>query len=236
MSEPTSSNRIELALCGGRARRTAVIEVQHLVIAGWTGRDAAAVAAHIRELAALGVAPPRQTPIFYRVGAALLTTAPAVEVIGRESTGEVEAVLFNAAGEIWVGLGSDHTDRKAETMGVTLSKQLCPKPVAPEAWAFADVEAHWDQLVLRSWAVRGGVEMLYQQGRVSAMRHPRELMALYAERTGAPLAPGMAMFCGTLAAQGGVRWADSFVMELEDPVLGRTIRHRYDLRALPIEG
>ena len=110
---------------------------------------------HIGELAELGVAPPARTPIFYRVAASLLTTAPAVDVIGTDSTGEVECVLLNHAGEWWVGVGSDHTDRKAETIGVTLSKQLCPKPLAPSLWSFDDVEPHWDELILRSYAVSG---------------------------------------------------------------------------------
>ena len=37
-----------------------------LVIAGWTGRDEAALRKHIEELAAIGVKPPKTTPIFYR--------------------------------------------------------------------------------------------------------------------------------------------------------------------------
>src|SRR5687768_15705876 len=110
------------------------VPVRDLIIAGWTGRDRAAVDRHIRELAELGVRPPARTPIFYRVAASLLTTSAAVDVIGRESTGEVECVLLNHGGEWWVGVGSDHTDRKAETVGVTLSKQLCPKPLAASLW------------------------------------------------------------------------------------------------------
>ena len=210
---------------------TPAAPVRNLVIAGWTGRDEAALQKHIHELAALGVATPKTTPIFYRVSASLLTTAPSVEVIGKESTGEVEFVLFDLDGEVRVGLGSDHTDRKAEAVGVTLSKQMCPKPIARETWAFADVEPHWDELILRSWVVSGGKRSLYQQGKVSAMRHPRDLMALYGE-----FAPGTAMFCGTFGVEGGIRWADTFEMELEDPVLKRRIAHSYDITALPIEG
>src|SRR5579862_2224452 len=51
--------------------------IDRLVIAGWTGRDRAAVLAHIRELELLGVRPPRTTPIFYRAAATLLTTQSA---------------------------------------------------------------------------------------------------------------------------------------------------------------
>ena len=42
------------------------------------------------------------------------------------------------------------------------------------------------------------------------------------------------MFCGTLSAIGGIRPATRFEMELEDPVLGRSMRHAYDVHALPV--
>ena len=44
------------------------------------------------------------------------------------------------------------------------------------------------------------------------------------------------LFCGTFGVEGGIRWADTFEMELEDPVLKRRIAHSYDITALPIEG
>ena len=42
------------------------------------------------------------------------------------------------------------------------------------------------------------------------------------------------MFTGAIGAIGGIRPAPRFEMELEDPILGRTLRHAYDVRALPI--
>lgn len=215
------------------ASRQIDFEPADLVIAGWTGRDEAALNAHIRELAAMGVAPPARTPIFYRVGAGLLTMSSSLDVIGQDSSGEVEFVLFNIEGRLWVGLGSDHTDRKAESMGITLAKQLCPKPVAAELWAFDEIASHWDELVLRSFTVSAGRRSLYQEGTVSAMRDPRHLIELYG---GTDWRPGTVMFGGTLAAIGGIRWADAFAMELEDPVRKRRIAHSYAIRALPVAG
>ncbi len=61
--------------------------ITDLVIAGWTGRNQAAIAAHVKEMAQLGIRPP-QTPMFYRVATSLLTAANEIEVIGRESSGE----------------------------------------------------------------------------------------------------------------------------------------------------
>jgi hypothetical protein len=228
--------RIQLNLKGVNSDQWSEVVVRDLIIAGWTGRDKAAVEMHIRELADLGVTPPARTPIFYRVAASLLTTAAAVDVTGMDSTGEVECVLLNHGGEWWVGVGSDHTDRKAETMGVTLSKQLCPKPLAPGLWSFNDVEPHWDELILRSYAVAGAERALYQEGRVSAMRCPRDLVELYRGSSEAGFPPETAMFCGTLPVRNGIRWADTFLIELEDPVLRRKISHGYACRALPVEG
>ena len=42
------------------------------------------------------------------------------------------------------------------------------------------------------------------------------------------------MFCGTFGAIGGIRPAPWFEMEIEDPVLGRRLRHRYKIEVLPI--
>ena len=44
------------------------------------------------------------------------------------------------------------------------------------------------------------------------------------------------MFCGTLAARGGVRATSNFAFELEDPVRGRKIAHAYRVQSLPILG
>ena len=217
-------------LVEGAPRR---IEITTLVIAGWTGRDKAAVEHHIAELAAIGVKRPRSTPCFYRLGANLLTAAPEVEVVGEDSSGEVEFVLVAESGAMYVGVGSDHTDRKVEGYGVTVSKQMCPKPIGRELWRFAEVEKHWDRLVLRSHVTRQGRRRLYQEGAVSGMLAPRDLLARLAD-SGARLSPGTAMFCGTLAVQGEIGGGERFEIELHDPLNNRSLRHGYATRSLTI--
>lgn len=202
------------------------MKVEQLVIAGWTGRDEAALKKHIRELEEIGVKPPRTTPIFYRVAATLFTHDTSIQVSGPDSSGEVEFVLVQKPDGLFVCVGSDHTDRKAETIGVSLSKQMCAKPVSTESWRYDEVKPHWEKLVLRSWTDGE----LYQEGPVTAMRAPEDLMGRY------PLKPGYAMFCGTLAAKGGIRPGKVFTMELEDPVLKRKLRHEYRIEVLPVEG
>ena len=201
-------------------------EFGQLVIAGWTGRDEAALKKHIRELEEIGVKPPKTTPIFYRVAADLMTQAAEIQVSGPDTSGEVEFVLLSKPDGLWVTVGSDHTDRKAETIGVSLSKQLCAKVVAKDAWRYDEVKPHWEKLVLRSWTEGE----LYQEGPVTAMRSPEDLLSRY------PLKPGWAMFCGTLAAKGGIRPGSVFRMELEDPVRERKLAHEYRITVLPVEG
>jgi hypothetical protein len=203
------------------------VEIRELVIAGWTGRDDQALRQHIRELEELGVKPPKTTPIFYRVSANLLTTESEIQVSGADTSGEVEFVLLSKPDGLWVTVGSDHTDRKAETVGVTLSKQLCAKPTAADSWRYDEVKPHWERLVLRSWTDG----KLYQEGPVTVIRSPEDLMKKHGG-----LKVGYAMFCGTLAALGGIRGGERFRMELEDPVLKRKLSHEYRITVLPVEG
>jgi Protein of unknown function (DUF2848) len=207
--------------------------VKELVIAGWTGRDVAALEKHIHELEAIGVKRPKTTPIFYRVAASLLTSDNTIEVLGDQSSGEAECVVYSLDDGLFVGVGSDHTDRKAEAVGVSLSKQMCAKPVSRDVWRLEDVAAHWDKLVLRSYVSTEGRRRLYQEGSVAAMRPPTELFKLYC---GGLLPAGTAMFCGTLAVHGGITPSETFEMELEDPVLGRKITHSYRVKTLPDQG
>jgi uncharacterized protein DUF2848 len=210
-----------------RAGTTPVeVTIHTLIIAGWTGRDEAALRHHVEELAALGVPAPSSMPVFYRVAAANLTQDAAIQVLGPDTSGEAEPAVVSLVDGLWLGLGSDHTDRKAETAGIALSKQLCPKPVGTALWRLEEVLPHWDRLLLTS-TIEDGIR--YQHGALAAMRAPDDLLA-----RGPALPPGSAMFCGTLGAIGGIRPSARFAMELHDPVLGRTLRHAYDVQPLPV--
>ena len=210
------------------------LPIDQAVIAGWTGRDPVARDKHIAELEAIGIAPPATTPIYYRVAARRLTTADSIEVSGGDSSGEVEFVLIGWQGRIFVGAGSDHTDRKVETYSITVSKQMCDKVVAPILWELEDVAGHWDQLILRSFAWIDGTRVLYQEGTLDSMLPVAELIQRGFGDKGLP--DGCAMFGGTFAAKGGIRPASRFEYELEDPVLRRSIRHAYDVIELPVLG
>jgi hypothetical protein len=211
-----------------------VRRVRHLIIAGWTGRDEAALEAHLRELEAIGVKRPRKTPIFYRVAASLLTTDPSIEVVGGHSSGEAECVAYFFDDGMWIGLGSDHTDRSAESTSVSLSKQLCAKPVSGEIWRLEDVAPHWDTLILRSYVGTGEGRHLYQEGALTTIRPLAELIELYDKRGRLPA--DAAMFCGTVPVCGSIKPAECFEMEMYDPVLQRSLSHSYWIETLPDNG
>lgn len=210
------------------------LAIDQAVIAGWTGRDPVARDRHIAELEALGIARPASTPIYYRISARRLTMEDSIEVCGEQSSGEVEFVLIGWQGRVFVGLASDHTDRKVESYSVTVSKQMCDKPIAPVLWELEEVAPHWDRMILRSYAWIDGKRELYQEGTLDAMLGVDDLIkGGFAD---GKLPDGCAMFGGTFAAKGGIRPADRFECELEDPVLKRTIRHAYDVITLPVRG
>lgn len=226
--------RLNLTLNLGSSLKHQALAIEAAVIAGWTGRDPSAVEKHIVELRELGVREPAFTPVFYRVAVSRLTTGTEIEASGTESGGEVEFVLLRQGGKLWIGVGSDHTDRKVESYSVTVSKQMCEKPIAPAFWDYDEVVGHWDELLLRSFVVEGGERTVYQEGSVTAMLHPEALIACYTG--GGSLNESTLMFCGTLPANGGVRPTSQFAFELEDPVLGRKIAHEYRVVTLPVLG
>src|ERR1700728_4399844 len=101
-----SARVLPLVLHGKTGPRRRNVQVDHLVIAGWTGRDKAALEKHIAELAAIGVPRPATTPIFYRASAARLTIDDGIEALGAASSGEAEFILLRHGGNLWVGAGS----------------------------------------------------------------------------------------------------------------------------------
>ncbi|WP_165224218.1 DUF2848 domain-containing protein [Affinirhizobium pseudoryzae] len=214
------------------SRSELAVEIDQLVVAGWAGRDRAAIDHHIEELAAIGVPRPSAVPLFYRVSDNTAVQADVIQSVGTESSGEVETFIFRSGEALYVSLASDHTDRKLESHSVALSKQICAKPIASTAWPFAEVADHWDQLIMRSWIDENGAETLYQEGPLSSLRTPQDLiLGLTGGEASLPEKTGM--ICGTVGAIGGIRPSGRFTMELSDPVLNRRIRHSYTIETLP---
>jgi hypothetical protein len=204
----------------------------NLVVAGWAGTDEKGLLHHIEELAALGVPRPSSVPVFYRNAVSNVMQVDRLQVLGPDTSGEVEPVVLAMDDGLWLTVGSDHTDRKAEAMGIALSKQLCAKVLGTSAWRLDDVASRWDSLIVRSHATIDGERVLYQEGTLKSLRHPADLIARYGG--GKALSPGTVMMGGTMSAIGGIRPASRFEMELEDPATGARLTHAYDIEVLPV--
>ncbi len=223
---------IELNIVTGQGVRPRTFDFARMVNAGYVGRNQEEVRRHIEELAAKGIPGPKKTPTLYPVIARTLVSDDAIEVYGEQTSGEVEYVLFILEGEeIYVGLGSDHTDRHLEETDIPRSKQICPNVVSPNVWPLSDVEARWDDLVIRSWAVKGGEKVPYQDGRLGLLMTPRQLMDFVRSRIGT--LDNTVIFSGTLGTlTGGFVYGERFVAELLDPATNRRLELEYEVRPL----
>ncbi|MEQ8395468.1 DUF2848 domain-containing protein [Thalassobaculum sp.] len=206
----------------------ATVAVENCVVAGWTGRDKAALDHHIEELAAIGVPGPSTVPLYYRVAVEQVLQRTSVQVLGGDSSGEVEPVLIATENGLLLTVGSDHTDRKVESYSIPVSKQMCPKVLATTAWP-VKLGSWMDRLTIESRALIDGQEVVYQSGTLAMIRPLAELIDGYGG-----LKPGTVMLCGTVPVVGGLRHADRFSMRLADPDTGAAVEHTYSIETLPV--
>lgn len=213
-------------------RRNLSLAMRGAVLCGYTGRDQAAVRKHIAELEEQGINPPPAVPMFYPKAPWGICPDGAIHVQGRETSGEIEFVLFVQDQLIYVGLGSDHTDRDLEKIDILKSKQVCPSVISGSLWSYEEVKDHWDRIEFRSWTREGGRKRLYQESTLASILKPDTLVDLVRRRVRESI-EGIAIFSGTspLLTDGFI-FGDRFEGELSDPVLGRRIELAYDIRTL----
>ena len=197
------------------------------VVAGYTGRDPKAVQHHIDELAAIGVAPQPEVPMFYPVEPASFAADPEFEADGGLTSGEVEPLYVRHRGRYYLGVGSDHTDRDLETVDIGASKRACPKPVAPAVVPVVDLDAlSLDACTARSWADGA----LYQEGTLNNVRTPADVVPLLLERTGIGEDEDFVCLGGTLPLlDGEFRDGAHWRVQLALPD-GATIEHTYSIK------
>ncbi|MCY1398521.1 hypothetical protein D3C76_626990 [compost metagenome] len=224
--------RMSFTVCTRSGAYNEVVDVSEVVAAGWVGRRPEDLEKHIAEMQVLGISRPVTVPLFNRVANSRLTQRETIEVLGSHSSGEVEFVLVQSKGNLYVGVGSDHSDNRIETFCMAAAKQVYDKSIAPVLWRYEEVVSHWDKLILRSYITVDNVRYLYQQGPVDGVLHPETLINNYAVQDG-KLSEGAVLYGGTFSTQGGVRSGSRFEYELEDPVLNRVIRHHYCVYELP---
>ena len=143
--------KLELVLENKQGHRELAFNYNRMVNAGYVGKNQEEVRRHIEELAAKGIPGPKSVPVLFPVICSALMTDSAIEVYGSETSGEVEYVLcIVTEEEVYVGLGSDHTDRHLEESDIPRAKQICPNLMSRTVWPLEEVESHWDDLLMSS--------------------------------------------------------------------------------------
>lgn len=203
---------------------------------GFTIRDAAQMQEHLDEVAKEGVTPPvcDDPPIIFPISPWAWLTGTDCEVQTTHTSGEVEILMIDTEDELFVGVGSDHTDRKLEAVDIPWSKQVAPNVIAPVVWPWSEVADHWDECTLDSWVVDDGQRIHFQHASVSEFWTPTDMVAGAARRI--PALRPRAFLSGTVVSIGHtLSYGRHWELRLHDPVLGRTIEHAYDVTVLDEE-
>ena len=206
------------------------VDIRSLCIIGYAGRNIKKTKEHIAELAVLGVAPPKSVPEIYRCGTSLLTQDREIEAVGRNSSGEVEFIFFRHEGKLYIGIGSDQTDRAMESYHMEKSKQVCQKPVGTTLWDYEEIKEHWDSLKLTSWQILDGKEILYQKGTAADIL-PVETLLDAVEKMTSDMEDCL-MFSGTVPLVNGFQYGSKFRGCIEDPIFERCLDISYTVHVV----
>jgi len=210
-------------------------EVKRMINAGYAGRNREAVEAHIEELRREGVPPPPSVPMIFPVLSHNVTTENQIEVIGSKTSGEVEFVLLLDREIVFVGVGSDHTDRDLEGQSIIKSKQICQNVLSRNVWKYEDVESGWDKLLLQSWVKvdKADEEILYQKALLGTIMSPATLMDLVKSKLNDSKEDGLVIFSGTVPIlTDEIIYGNYFRGELIDLQLDRALSCEYKIRKL----
>jgi hypothetical protein len=205
---------------------------------GFTMRDPVKMQAHLEECYKLGVKelicdrPPLVMPISMWA----TVTDEVISVQRPKTSGEVEIVTIqDADGEVYVSVGSDHTDRSLEGIDIPWAKQVTPNVFSPSVWRWTDVKDHWDQITIESWVVDKGERVKYQEASVAEFWTPEEMLG--GVRESVVHVPGaIILFSGTVVSiEERLRFAEEWTITMTDPVLGRSLSHTYRVELLSVE-
>ncbi|MBB5071167.1 DUF2848 domain-containing protein [Saccharopolyspora gloriosae] len=207
------------------------VPVRTLLNAGYAGRSQDDVAAHVAELAELGVPAPTRTPCLYPVAPYLAMQTADVPVQHARTSGEAEWALIIAGPreeDVLLTAACDHTDRELEVHGVAWSKQAGPDVLGSRAWRLVEVADRIDSLTLT--ADVGGRRI--QHGTLGELLTPvywlEELRKLELAE------PGTVLLSGTIPMDTSVdQFADSWRVDLGDPATGDVVSCEYAVRQMP---
>lgn len=201
---------------------------------GFTIRDPAKMQAHLDEVAKAGVAVTKveKPPLILPISDWALSTETQVSAQRERTSGEVEIVTIVRGGELFVGVGSDHTDRTLEATDIPWSKQVCANVLAPVVWPWADVRGHWDEVLLQSDVTVEGRAIPYQRAGAAEFWTPEEMVRSLEGRIEPPKGDYL-LFSGTVVSlDHTLNFADTWTIRMIDPVGRQTIEHTYRVPVL----
>ncbi len=164
-----------------------------------------------------------------------ITTAGQIQVVGSRTSGEAEFVLLLDGENIFVGVGSDHTDRDLERHSIMKSKQLCQNVLSSEVWRYEDVKSYWDDLLIQSWTKPTDAYewVLYQKALLGTIISPVDIIDLVKTRLKNGDTDGLVIFSGTVPVMTDeMIYSSAFRAELTDSRLGRTLICEYQVLKL----
>lgn len=210
------------------------IQYDQLFAIGYAGRNMEKTMEHIRELEEqLGVPAPKKIPTIFQMSNQNLTQDHDLYFVGGDTCGEVEYIIITDGEKIYIGLGSDHTDRKLESASVPKAKQVALKPIARDVWDFEDMKDHWDSIILRSYQTVDGKEVPYQDGTLADILPVDFLMNEMKTRIGE--VSHSVIYSGTVPLMNGFKYGSNFRCEMVDEVLNRKIAFDYDIKVITEE-
>lgn len=211
------------------------VAVDTLLNAGYAGRSQEDVAAHVAELAELGVPAPTRVPCIYPISPYLATQANEVPVQHGRTSGEAEWALIVAGSDpddLLLTAACDHTDRQLEQHGVAWSKQAAPDVLARKAWRLSQVESRIDDLTLVGTVTTEDGPREIQRGTLAELLTPmywaEELSKL------GLLKPGTVLMSGTIPMDPQVnQFSTGWHVELGNPHTGDVIALSYAVHRIP---
>ncbi len=221
-----------------------IIPIGSVAGARFSSRDVRGMRQQLDAMLARGESGTKTNPAIFHIGRYLLTQGPEFEVQGPLTGGEAEIVAIRDGNETFITVGSDQCDRELDPLFQDKPKQMCPHPIGLTAWPYSEVRDHWDSLKISSQVTVGENIVPLQDCAASELVDLEYLLAM--KDVQFLILPSF-LYCGSVPFLDSVAQAiqdhslpeetshgvgDAFVARLHDPVLNRTLEHRY--RAVPV--
>lgn len=212
-----------------------LVNVDTVYCIGYAGRSLEKTMEHIIELEKIGIPRPEEVPTLYPVRRNSLNQSGEIQVLGNESSGEAEIVLVfgDTEEEVYITVGSDHTDRSLETVDINKSKQICDKPIAKSAWKLSDVINQWDDLILTAQVQVNGEWLDYQRAKINEII-PLEEIKEFLIKKGVVMKNSI-VFSGTVPLLNGFKYGSAFKMSFIDEARENEIHAEYVINRLEME-